>query len=124
MAELNESIPTGPPLNLDIIERKESIRGIEGVYLIRPSMENIKQIVDDISGLSYDQVSIHSIYEFPSELMDFLAKELSKRSLHLRIKNITENYLAYTNKIYLILKVFISLGVDIRIGYMLPGFVL
>ena len=85
----------GITLILEINERKESIRGIEGVYLIKPTMENIKQIVDDICGLAYDQISIHSIYELSNDLIEFLARELSKRSLQNRVKNLSQNYFSY-----------------------------
>ncbi|EDO06292.1 Sec1 family protein [Babesia bovis T2Bo] len=86
----------GVTLNLLISDRRESIPGVDAVYLLSPTVSNLDAIVSDAVSRKYKQMHINFTTYSSDDYLGELARRLVEANAHMSISSITDRYLHFT----------------------------
>lgn len=78
----------GVSLHLLLNERRESISGVPAVYLVEPSEENIRRIIQDLSTTVYELAYLNFTSAIPREMMTLLAELAVEKQCTQRIRRV------------------------------------
>eukprot|EP01022_Parablepharisma_sp_SALTPOND_P033005 TRINITY_DN88026_c2_g1_i1.p2 TRINITY_DN88026_c2_g1~~TRINITY_DN88026_c2_g1_i1.p2 ORF type:complete len:574 (+),score=68.37 TRINITY_DN88026_c2_g1_i1:6275-7996(+) len=82
-------------LFLDLESKREAIRDVAAVYLIKPCKESIDHVIEDLNGKLYDYAFINFISPCPEPLLENFAVECGRYNNQARVLQVYEHYLNY-----------------------------
>lgn len=85
----------GVTLNMPLKERRDMIQGVDAVYLITPSDENIKIILDDAVEGKYNQIHINFTTYTNDAYLSELAKKFVEHSICTIVSSLTDRYMHF-----------------------------
>ncbi|GFE54645.1 Sec1 family protein [Babesia ovis] len=86
----------GVTLNMVIGDRRDSIPGVDAVYLVTPTDANIEAIVADAQSRKYKQIYVNFTTYSTDEFLSKFARRLVEVNAHGSIASITDRYLHFT----------------------------
>lgn len=84
-------------LNLHLFSERDKIHGVNALYLVQPSTENINQIIEDISQDLYDSMYINFTYPISPENLQKFANAVGKYSAISKIQQIQQHYIDFVS---------------------------
>jgi len=82
-------------LFLDLETKRDTIKDVAAVYLVKPCRESIDHIIEDLNGKLYDYVFINFISPCPESLLENFAVECGRYNNQDRVLQIYEHCLNY-----------------------------
>eukprot|EP01017_Pseudomicrothorax_dubius_P009066 TRINITY_DN13028_c0_g1_i1.p1 TRINITY_DN13028_c0_g1~~TRINITY_DN13028_c0_g1_i1.p1 ORF type:complete len:598 (+),score=172.54 TRINITY_DN13028_c0_g1_i1:28-1821(+) len=82
-------------LHLTLNSTREKVHTVKAIYLVAPTEENLKKIVEDFARDLYDNVYINFLAPVPNDAFQRFAKSLAKFNCLYKIRDVSQHALAF-----------------------------
>lgn len=82
-------------LFLELETKREAIRDVAAIYIIKPCKESIDRIIEDLNGKLYDYVFVNFISPCPEALLEHFSIECGRYNNQDRVLQVYQHYLHY-----------------------------
>ncbi len=82
-------------LHLPLHSSKDKIHGVNTIYYVQPTEENINKIIEDFDKDLYDAVYINFVYPIEEHLLQKLTKAIAKVNAFYKLKQVYQHHLNY-----------------------------
>ena len=90
-------------LHLNLHSQRDKIHGVNTIYYIQPTEENIEKLVEDFDRDLYDAVYLNFVYPIEEAMLQRLSRAVSKYNSFYKLKQIFQhnlNYIASTPNLF------------------------
>ena len=92
---INDLRENGVTVHMQLRSDRQPLADVPAVYLVEPTTENIKQIVDDLSRHLYDEAYINFLRTIPRSLLEDFAAMVAEADVSQHIKQVYDQSLNF-----------------------------
>lgn len=82
-------------LHLNLHAQRDKIHGVNTIYYIQPTEENINKLIEDFDRDLYDSIYINFVYPIEEAGLQRLTRAISKYNAFYKLKQVYQHYLNY-----------------------------